>query len=72
MDTSLAEFRKMTFLRRFWLGTPDKACKKKFSVISVSTKMQKVNGTGFSHFRPVNDTWQECKLFLRIFFGFGG
>jgi glycosyltransferase involved in cell wall biosynthesis len=48
-----------------------KACKKDFSVLSVPTITPRVDGTKFSHFRPVTDTWKECKLFLRMLFGFG-
>jgi glycosyltransferase involved in cell wall biosynthesis len=48
-----------------------KACKKDFDVLSVPTITPRVDGTKFSHFRPVTDTWQECKLFLRFLFGFG-
>ena len=49
-----------------------KACKKGFNVLSVPTIAPRVDGTAFSHFRPVADTWSECKLFLRILFGIGG
>jgi len=42
-----------------------KSCKKGLSVLSVPINTQKVDGTGFSHFRPVTDTWLVCKLFLR-------
>jgi glycosyltransferase involved in cell wall biosynthesis len=49
-----------------------KACKKGFSVLSVPILIREVDGTGSSHFRPVRDTWEECKLFLRIFFRLGG
>ena len=42
-----------------------KACKKGFSVLSVPISVQNVDGTSFSHFRPVTDTWLVCKLFLR-------
>jgi glycosyltransferase involved in cell wall biosynthesis len=45
-----------------------KACKKGFSVLSVPMSIQKVNGSGSSHFRPVVDTWSVCKLFLRSLF----
>jgi glycosyltransferase involved in cell wall biosynthesis len=48
-----------------------KACKKGFSVLSVPIETPRIDGTGSSHFRPVADTWQECKLFLRILFRFG-
>jgi len=48
-----------------------KACKKDFNVLSVPTITSRVDGTEFSHFRPVTDTWKECKLFLRMLFGFG-
>jgi glycosyltransferase involved in cell wall biosynthesis len=48
-----------------------KACKKDFNVLSVPTPPPKPDGTAFSHFRPVADTWRVCKLFLRILFGFG-
>jgi len=48
-----------------------KACKKDFNVLSVPTNPSKPDGTAFSHFRPVADTWRVCKLFLRILFGFG-
>jgi len=48
-----------------------KACKRDFNVLSVPTIHPKVDGTEFSHFKPVADTWRVCKLFLRIFFGFG-
>jgi glycosyltransferase involved in cell wall biosynthesis len=48
-----------------------KACKKGFSVLSVPTITPRVDGTESSHFRPVTDTWKECKLFLRMLFGFG-
>ena len=48
-----------------------KACKKNFHVLSVPTLTPRVDGTEFSHFRPVTDTWKECKVFLRILFGFG-
>jgi glycosyltransferase involved in cell wall biosynthesis len=48
-----------------------KACKKGFNVLSVPTITPRVDGTESSHFRPVADTWGECKLFLRILFGFG-
>ena len=47
------------------------ACKRGFSVLSVPIETPKIDGTGSSHFRPVADTWQECKLFLRILFRFG-
>jgi glycosyltransferase involved in cell wall biosynthesis len=47
------------------------ACKKGFSVLCVPVRMPRIDGTGSSHFRPVADTWQECKLFLRILFRFG-
>lgn len=49
-----------------------KACKKDFSVLSVPINTPRIDGTESSHFRPVTDTWQVCKLFLRILFGFGG
>ena len=49
-----------------------KACKKDFSVLCVPINTPRIDGTESSHFRPVTDTWQECKLFLRILFGFGG
>ena len=42
-----------------------KACKKGFSVLSVPINISEVDGTDFSHFRPVIDTWLVCKLFLR-------
>jgi glycosyltransferase involved in cell wall biosynthesis len=45
-----------------------KSCKKGFSVLSVPINTQNVDGTGFSHFRPVTDTWMVCKLFLRSLF----
>ena len=45
-----------------------KACKKGFSVLSVPTATQRIDGTESSHFRPVADTWQVCKLFLRGLF----
>lgn len=45
-----------------------KACKKKFSVLSIPVVTQKVDGTGSSHFRPVVDTWLVCKVFLRNLF----
>lgn len=45
-----------------------KACKKGFSVLSVPIITQKIDGTDSSHFRPVVDTWQVCKLFLRSLF----
>jgi glycosyltransferase involved in cell wall biosynthesis len=45
-----------------------KACKKGFSVLSVPTATQRIDGTESSHFRPVVDTWQICKLFLRSLF----
>jgi glycosyltransferase involved in cell wall biosynthesis len=45
-----------------------KACKKNFNVLSVPTLAPRVDGTPFSHFKPVADTWGECKLFLRMFF----
>ncbi len=48
-----------------------KSCKKGFNVLSVPTVAPRVDGTAFSHFRPVADTWSECKLFLRILFGIG-
>ena len=48
-----------------------KACKKDFNVLSVPTNLPKVDGTPFSHFKPVADTWRGCKVFLRILFGFG-
>ena len=44
------------------------ACKRGFSVLSVPIKIQKVDGTGSSHFRPVIDTWLVCKIFLRSLF----
>jgi len=49
-----------------------KACKKEFSVLSVPITTPRIDGTESTHFRPVADTWKECKLFLRILFGFGG
>lgn len=45
-----------------------KACKKGFSVLSVPVVAQRIDGTDSSHFRPVADTWQVCKLFLRSLF----
>lgn len=45
-----------------------KACKKGFSVLSVPITTQKIDGTESSHFRPVTDTWEVCKLFLRSLF----
>jgi len=45
-----------------------KACKKRFSVLSVPINTQKVDGTSSTHFRPVVDTWRVCKLFLRSLF----
>jgi len=45
-----------------------KACKKGFSVLSVPTPTQMIDGTESSHFRPVADTWQVCKIFLRGLF----
>ncbi|MDI7261269.1 MAG: glycosyltransferase family 2 protein [Thermodesulfobacteriota bacterium] len=45
-----------------------KACKKGFSVLSIPINVQKVDGTGSSHFRAVTDTWLVCKLFLRSLF----
>jgi hypothetical protein len=48
-----------------------KACKKDFNVLSVPTNLPKVDGTAFSHFKAVADTWKGCKVFLRIFFGLG-
>jgi len=45
------------------------ACKKGFSVLSVPIKIQHIDGTGSSHFRPVVDTWLVCKIFLRNLFG---
>lgn len=47
-----------------------KACKKGFGVLSVPTITPRVDGTKSSHFKPVTDTWSECKLFLRVLFGF--
>jgi len=49
-----------------------KACKRGFSVLCVPIATPKIDGTASSHFRPVADTWQECKLFLRILLRFGG
>ena len=48
-----------------------KACKRNFNVLSVPTSPPKPDGTAFSHFKPVADTWRVCKLFLRILFGLG-
>jgi glycosyltransferase involved in cell wall biosynthesis len=48
-----------------------KACKRGFNVLSVPTIFPKVDGTAFSHFKPVADTWKGCEVFLRILFGFG-
>jgi glycosyltransferase involved in cell wall biosynthesis len=45
-----------------------KACKKGFGVLSVPTVTPRIDGTKSSHFRPVADTWKECKLFLRNVF----
>ena len=45
-----------------------RACKKGFSVLSVPTMTQRIDGTESSHFRPVVDTWRVCKLFLRSLF----
>jgi glycosyltransferase involved in cell wall biosynthesis len=45
-----------------------KACKRGFSVLSLPTTTQRIDGTESSHFRPVVDTWQVCKLFLRSLF----
>lgn len=42
-----------------------KACKKGFGVLCVPTITRTIDGTKSSHFRPVVDTWKECKLFLR-------
>jgi len=55
-----------------WRGSLIKACKKKFSVVSVPIDTEKVDGTGSSNFRPLTDTWQAGKLLLRIVFGFRG
>lgn len=49
-----------------------KACKKDFNVLSVPLIHPKVDGTAFSHFKPVTDTWKGCRVFLRVLFGFGG
>lgn len=48
-----------------------KACKKGFDVLSVPTTPSKPDGTAFSHFKPVSDTWKGCKVFLRMLFGLG-
>ncbi len=48
-----------------------KACKRNFNVLSVPTSPPKPDGTAFSHFKPVADTWRVFKLFLRILFGLG-
>ncbi len=48
------------------------ACEKGFSVLSIPVFTQRIDGSGSSHFRPVSDTWRECRLFLRFFFGRGG
>jgi glycosyltransferase involved in cell wall biosynthesis len=45
-----------------------KACKKGFGVLCHPTITPRVDGTESSHFRPVADTWKECKLFLRNLF----
>jgi glycosyltransferase involved in cell wall biosynthesis len=45
-----------------------KACKKGFSVLCVPTTIPRIDGTRSSHFRPVADTWKECKLFLQSLF----
>ncbi len=42
-----------------------KACKKGFRVLSFPIITPKIDGTPFSHFRPVTDTWLVCKVFLR-------
>lgn len=49
-----------------------KACKKGFGVLSVPIKTHKIDGTDSSHFKPVIDTWEVCKLFLRSLFWQGG
>jgi glycosyltransferase involved in cell wall biosynthesis len=46
-----------------------KSCKKNFTVLSVPIKTLRVDGTESSHFKPVADTWRECKLFLHFLFG---
>jgi glycosyltransferase involved in cell wall biosynthesis len=48
-----------------------KACQKGFDVLSIPTTPTKPDGTAFSHFKPVSDTWKGCKVFLRILFGLG-
>jgi glycosyltransferase involved in cell wall biosynthesis len=45
-----------------------KACKKGFSVLCVPTTISRIDGTRSSHFKPVADTWKECKLFLQSLF----
>jgi glycosyltransferase involved in cell wall biosynthesis len=45
-----------------------KACKRGFSVLSIPTISKKIDGTDLSHFRPVVDIWQICKIFLRNLF----
>lgn len=45
-----------------------KACKKGFSVLSVPVVTPRIDGTESSYFRPVADTWKECRLFLRSLF----
>jgi len=64
----LKEVDLVTFGFEMELELLIKACKKGFSVLSVPTITQRIDGTKSSHFRPVADTWQICKLFLRGLF----
>ena len=45
-----------------------KACKKGFLVLSIPIHISKIDGTDSSHFRPVADTWQVCKIYLKSLF----
>jgi glycosyltransferase involved in cell wall biosynthesis len=45
-----------------------KACIKGFLVLSIPIHVSKIDGTDSSHFRPVADTWQVCKIYLKSLF----
>lgn len=45
-----------------------KACKRGHTVVNIPTTTHYADGTPSSHFRPVRDTWLNCRTFLQEFF----
>ena len=55
------------FINGMMKQTPDlmKAWRKGFRVASLPVAARVADGRSTSHFRPVRDTWNICKIFLR-------